>query len=78
MNNEFVKNLDGTIRVATYARVSTQEQALEGTSLDFQDIQLAAYCKLQGWAVINSYADPGYSGKDDNRRGWNVCWRVQR
>ncbi|HEY90513.1 MAG TPA: hypothetical protein G4O07_01645 [Dehalococcoidia bacterium] len=24
------------IRVATYARVSTQEQALEGTSMEFQ------------------------------------------
>ncbi len=59
---------NGVIRVATYARVSTQEQ-VEGTSLDFQEIQLAANCKLQGWTVINSYADPGFSGKDGNRPG---------
>lgn len=65
MNN----NVNDRIRVATYARVSTQEQALEGTSLDFQDSQLLAYCQLQGWSVINSYSDPGYSGKDGNRPG---------
>ena len=46
-----------------------QEQALEGTSLDFQDSQLTAYCQLQGWTIINSYTDPGYSGKDGNRPG---------
>ena len=58
-----------TTRIATYARVSSQEQALEGTSMEFQDSQMTAYCQLQGWAVINSYTDPGYSGKDGNRPG---------
>lgn len=57
------------VRVATYTRVSTQEQATEGTSLDFQDNQLNDYCQLQGWTIINSYVDPGYSGKDGNRPG---------
>jgi site-specific DNA recombinase len=57
------------IRVATYARVSTQEQATEGTSMEFQESQLLAYCQLQGWSVINSYTDPGCSGKDGNRPG---------
>ncbi len=65
MNN----NGSGLVRVATYARVSTQEQALEGTSLEFQDSQLAAFCQLQGWTIINSYTDPGFSGKDGNRPG---------
>ena len=58
-----------TVRIATYARVSSQEQALEGTSMDFQDSQMTAYCQLQGWSIINSYKDPGYSGKDGNRPG---------
>ncbi len=58
-----------SITVATYARVSTQEQASEGTSLDFQQSQLAAYCQLQGWTIMNSYVDPGFSGKDGNRPG---------
>ncbi len=58
-----------TIRVATYARVSSQEQATEGTSMEVQDAQLIGYCKLQGWTIINSYTDPGFSGKDGNRPG---------
>ncbi len=61
-------NGNGLIRVATYARVSTQEQVL-GTSLEFQDSQFIAYCQLQGWTIVNSYVDPGFSGKDDNRPG---------
>ncbi|MGD1119800.1 MAG: recombinase family protein [Dehalococcoidales bacterium] len=60
---------NGAIRVATYTRVSTQEQAQEGTSLDFQDSQLTTLCQLQRWSIINSYTDPGYSGKDGSRPG---------
>ena len=37
--------------------------------MEFQDSQLTAYCQLQGWSIINSYTDPGYSGKDGNRPG---------
>ncbi len=62
-------NPNGKIKVATYTRVSSQEQALEGTSLDYQDEQLNTYCALQGWSVINSYVDPGFSGKDGERPG---------
>ena len=56
------------INVATYTRVSTSEQ-VEGTSLDFQEGALNSYCRLQGWNLINSYSDPGYSGKDGERPG---------
>jgi len=69
MNSEANNNGNPKVRVATYARVSTQEQATEGTSMEFQDSQLNTYCQLQGWMIINSYTDPGYSGKDDNRPG---------
>jgi site-specific DNA recombinase len=62
-------NGDKVIRVATYARVSTQEQAAENTSLASQDGQLTAYCQMQGWTVINSYVDPGFSGKNGDRPG---------
>jgi len=62
-------NTNNAIRVATYIRVSTQEQAQEGTSLDFQETQLNTMCQLQGWTIINSYTDPGFSGKDGNRPG---------
>jgi site-specific DNA recombinase len=59
--------IDKPIRVAIYARVSTQEQAVEGTSLDYQADQLSAYCQAQGWTIIGKYIDPGYTGKDDER-----------
>jgi len=57
------------IRVATYSRVSTQEQADTNTSLDFQNDQLTNYCRLQGWEVFQHYVDPGFTGKDDKRPG---------
>jgi len=57
------------VRVAVYARVSTQEQANEGTSLEYQLDQLTRYCEAQGWQVANQYVDPGYSGKDVDRPG---------
>lgn len=63
-NNEKVST-----KVAIYSRVSSQEQATEGTSMEFQDSQLTAYCQLQGWTIINDYTDPGFSGKDGNRPG---------
>lgn len=56
-------------RVAVYARVSTQEQAVEGTSLEHQSSQLESYCGSRGWAIWQNYADPGYSGKDCDRPG---------
>ena len=57
------------VRVATYARVSTQEQATENTSLASQDGQLTAYCQMRGWTIINSYVDPGFTGKNGDRPG---------
>ena len=65
MNN----NRKDSIRVAVYSRVSSQEQVSEGTSLDFQASQLAGYCQLQGWTIMNSYVDPGFTGKDGERPG---------
>jgi len=58
------------IKVATYARVSTQEQATENTSLASQESQLTAYCQMQGWTIINSYIDPGFTGKNGDRPGF--------
>ena len=57
------------IKVATYARVSTQEQAVEGTSLEHQSEQLTTYCQSQGWEIVRRYVDPGYTGKDGDRPG---------
>jgi len=64
-----VMKTDRAIRAAIYARVSTQEQAVEGTSLENQSDQLTNYCKAQGWDIVQKYVDPGYTGKDGNRPG---------
>lgn len=59
--------MEGKTAVAIYARVSTQEQAEEGTSLEFQHEQLMGYCRAQGWEVFREYVDRGFTGKNGNR-----------
>lgn len=53
--------------VAIYIRVSTQEQALEGFSIDEQQRRLLSFCEAKNWTVYKSYIDPGYSGSNLNR-----------
>lgn len=55
------------MRAALYIRVSTEDQAREGYSLDAQLERLRAYCSSQGWSVAGVYADDGYSAKDTKR-----------
>ena len=54
-------------KVATYARVSSQEQAVEGVSIDAQVAALKANAKIQGWEIVDEYIDGGYSGGTDER-----------
>lgn len=56
-----------TIGVASYIRVSTDEQAEQGISLAAQKNRIAAYCQAQGWSLRDCYCDDGWSGKDLNR-----------
>ena len=49
------------MRVAAYIRVSTDEQAERGNSLNEQQERLEAYCKAMGWPKPNIYPDDGYS-----------------
>src|SRR5438094_9178614 len=57
----------GTVRVALYTRVSTEEQAKEGFSLGAQRERLEAYCLTRGWAVAARYVDDGHSGRHTRR-----------
>ena len=34
-----------------------------------QEGQLIAYCQMRGWTIINSYVDPGFTGKNGDRPG---------
>lgn len=51
------------IKVAIYARVSTEEQAEHGYSIDAQVDTLRDYCEKNGKEVYEVYIDPGISGK---------------
>ncbi|XID91063.1 recombinase family protein [Paenibacillaceae bacterium WGS1546] len=55
------------MRVATYSRVSTDEQVKEGYSLDAQLEKLSNYCKSQDWTIEETYVEEGKSAKDVNR-----------
>ena len=52
-----------------YIRVSTEEQAKEGISLDNQASKIKAYCESQDWELVKVFSDEGSSGKDMRRRG---------
>lgn len=55
-------------KVAIYARVSTEEQAERGYSIDAQLDQLRQYCQLHRKIVFDEYVDPGVSGKEMKKR----------
>lgn len=56
------------IKVAIYVRVSTEEQAEHGYSIDAQLNTLRDYCKLYNKEVFREYVDRGISGKEMTRR----------
>jgi len=50
-------------KAAIYTRVSTEDQAKEGFSLDAQLDKLRSYCKARDWEISGEYVDDGYSGR---------------
>lgn len=57
----------GPLKAALYVRVSTDEQASEGFSLDAQISKLRNYCKIQGWDIAAEYCEEGESGRSTKR-----------
>lgn len=57
------------MRVATYARVSTEQQSERGHSLAEQKASLAAYCERHGFTLIEHVQDAAISGKITERPG---------
>lgn len=49
------------MQAAAYIRVSTEEQATEGVSLDAQEATLRAYCTLRGLELAEVVVDAGVS-----------------
>lgn len=50
-------------RVALYIRVSTEEQALHGYSLDAQEEALKQYAEDKGYLIVGIYRDEGFSAR---------------
>lgn len=55
------------LRAAGYVRVSTEEQAQHGYSIDAQKDRLQLACKAAGYKLVNLYVDEGYSAKNLQR-----------
>lgn len=55
------------MRAVDYNRVSTDEQAKEGYSIGTQRELNTKFIESQGWDLVDSYIDDGYSAKDLKR-----------
>ena len=51
-----------------YIRVSTEQQATEGVSLDAQRAKIEAWCAHNGYELAQVYVDAGISGKSMDKR----------
>lgn len=54
------------MKVALYARVSTEQQ-IENYSIPLQKERIKAFCAAKGWTEITEYVDGGYSGSNLKR-----------
>jgi DNA invertase Pin-like site-specific DNA recombinase len=68
----------GTKTAIGYVRVSTQEQATEGVSLDVQRDRIRTYCRLHAIKLIDIKADEGISGGTLNRPGLQAALAMIR
>src|SRR4051812_9422716 len=60
-----------------YCRVSTEDQAVEGVSLEAQAARIRAWCAANGVELAGSYTDAGLSGKRaDNRVALQMALEV--
>jgi site-specific DNA recombinase len=66
-----MKTTEGTkgLKVAGYLRVSTDEQAREGLSLEVQEARIRGYCTARGWQLVRLERDEGKTGTNLNRPG---------
>src|SRR3989344_3389803 len=56
-------------RALVYTRVSTDDQAEHGQSLEVQEKLCRKFAEGKGIEVVEIYADAGKSGSDPNRQG---------
>lgn len=70
MGNKHNEDEAGIETVLLYVRVSTEEQAKEGLSLEAQLDRLRLFARARGWKVGGEYVDDGYSGTTTKRPGY--------
>lgn len=63
------RNLEPKLKAFGYCRVSTEEQAREGLSLDAQASKIRAYAQIKDIDLIDIIRDEGFSGKNLHRPG---------
>ncbi len=68
---------EGIIAVG-YLRVSTEDQAREGFSLDAQRARIRSYCSAKGYAFVREFVDDGFSGRTTNRPAFQDLMRFVR
>jgi DNA invertase Pin-like site-specific DNA recombinase len=64
------------MRVVGYCRVSTNQQAQEGVSLDAQRARIKAHCISQGIKLVDIITDDGYSAASLKRPGLQSALRM--
>lgn len=57
------KTVPAVLRVALYIRVSSQEQAIKGLSLEAQQEDLEEYARERGWIIQGVYIDAAKTGR---------------
>ena len=62
--------MQNEINAALYARVSTEDQAMKGISIEAQIDFLQNWAEKEGYHIFDVFKDEGYSGKDTNRPEW--------
>lgn len=64
----FTDKPKGIKRALIYTRVSTEEQAVHGYSLGYQEEVLKLQCQKDGIELVKHFQDDGYSAKDFEHR----------
>jgi len=72
--NKSIKNSEKS-KVAIYSRVSTEEQAKEGLSVDAQIDKCTAFCHARGWEIFKVYKDAGFSAGSLKRPAMELLLR---
>ena len=73
-----LRGADREIFAVSYVRVSTEDQAREGFSLDAQRKRIQAYCAAKGYSLLREFCDDGASGRTTSRAAFQELMRSVR